>query len=353
MPHLKAEGIEVDFLPFAGRELMRLLHQPGRSVAKAMSNLRHFVGRCADVIRAREYDVVVIHRAACIIGPAVWERLVAFARCPLIYDFDDAIFLLNTSEANHRFGWLKFPGKTATICRLSDHVVVGNSFLAEYASRHNSRVTVIPSSVDTDDYRPREGRDLSRRLIVGWTGSSTSQTHLEQFAPMLKRLCQQNDIEFRVHSDREPDLPGVPVVWRPWSASSEADEIAQFDIGIMPLPDDPWSRGKCAMKALLYMSAGAAAVCSAVGTNNEVIRHNENGFLAATEAEFLARVEDLINDRALRERLGRAARRTVEDSYSMRHCANKFAQVVREAAATHNAGTINQLAGTSGLSQPE
>ena len=144
MPHLEPLGIHVDLVPFGDAELMSMLHKPGHQTAKALANMNRFLLRFGHAIRARRQDAVLIHRAACIAGPAMVERLIGLIGRPLIYDFDDAIFELHTTEANRRFGWLKFPGKTATICRIASHVVVGNAWLEDYARKFNSRVTVIP-----------------------------------------------------------------------------------------------------------------------------------------------------------------------------------------------------------------
>src|SRR5262249_21458527 len=133
-----------------------------------------------------------------------------------------------------------------------------------------------------------------------------------------------------VISDREPDMPGVPLVWRRWSAETEVEELAQFDIGIMPMPDDRWARGKCSLKALLYMAMGIPAVCSAVGANCEIIQQGKNGFLAKTDEELIDHLKELVRDRELRGRLGMAGRRTVEERYSMTRCADLFAQIVRD-----------------------
>jgi glycosyltransferase involved in cell wall biosynthesis len=329
-PYLEQEGIQIDFFPFADGALSDLLHKPGQVFAKSKAMAAAFARRALHGLQARNYDVVLVHRTACLAGPALLERLIAMSGKPVIYDFDDAIFLLHTSEANRRFGWLKFPGKTASICRLSTHVVVGNSFLADYARQYNSRVTVISPSVDTNVYQPVPHNGSSSRVVIGWTGSSTSQTHLEMFAPVLQEIAARRNVEIRVISDREPRLPGIPHVWRQWSANRETGDLSDIDIGIMPMPDDQWSRGKCSMKALQYMAMGVPPVCSAIGANCEVIEHGKNGFLATTPEEWVRCLEFLIDDPSLRERLGRQARKTVEEKYSMRRCAELFARVVRD-----------------------
>ena len=224
-----------------------------------------------------------------IVGPALLERILPLLGKPIIFDFDDAIWLLDTTHANRHFGWLKFPGKTATICRTCTHVIVGNTFLAEYARQFNENVTIIHSIVDTERYRPQPNAHSNGRIVIGWTGSSTSQTHLEMFAPDLRELFEQRDVELRIISDRKPEITAVPFIWIPWSRETEAQDLAPFDIGIMPIPDDRWARGKCALKALLYMGMGMPSVISAVGANCEVIVHGENGFLATSPEEWTVR----------------------------------------------------------------
>jgi len=334
LPYLKAEGIEVHLVPFADELLMERLRRPGHLFRKATSLINAFLLVTGRALSSWKHDVILIHRAICVAGPAILERFVASIRRPVIFDFDDAIWMLHTSAANRRFGWLKFPGKTATICRLCTRVVVGNTFLAEYARHYNPAVTIVPTSIDIDLYRPARKPHSQGRVIIGWTGSATSQTHLEMFAPVLREFFSRNDAELRILSNREPELPGIPHVWRPWSADTEVAEIAQFDVGIMPMPDDRWSLGKCALKALQYMAMGIPAVCSPVGANREVIQHGQNGLLAATPDEWLAQLTTLIQDPTLRDNLGAAARRTIEEKYSASRCAAQFAQVVRETITT-------------------
>jgi glycosyltransferase involved in cell wall biosynthesis len=175
-------------------------------------------------------------------------------------------------------------------------------------------------------------------------GSSTSQTHLEAFLPTLRLLTEKCRAEFRVVSDRPPHLPGVQCQWRRWSAETELDELRGFDVGIMPMPDDEWSRGKCAMKALLYMSVGVPAVCSPVGMNRTVIQHGFNGFLADSPEQWLACLEALTVDRELRSKVGEAGRRTVEAEYSMQRSAHRFGEVLLEACEREGGHTGRQEA---------
>lgn len=329
-PYLAEGKISVDIKPFASSRMMGRLHQPGGVAAKAAWMFDAFARRVLEVARIDKYDVVLVHRAACLAGPAVLERMISVFRTPIIFDFDDAIYLLDTSEANRYFGWLKFPGKTAALCRISSHVVVGSKHLAEYARKHNSRVTVVPTSIDTDLYKPMPRNGRRDRIVIGWTGSSTSQTHLEKFSDVLRELSARRDVEIRVQSNRKPELPGIPFLWRPWSPETEVEELSHFDIGIKPMPDDPWARGKCPMKEIQYMSMGIPTVCSAVGASREIIQHGRNGLLASSREEWLNCLESLIDSTELRRDLGAAGRQTVEDQYSMRRCAGLFANVVRE-----------------------
>ncbi len=345
LPVLQEQGIDVHFLPFADERLMQLLYQSGNRAAKAAAMVAALVRRVGDVVAAGRYDAILLHRTACLVGPALLERLLKFSGKPIIFDFDDAIFHLHTAEANRKVGWLKFPGKTATICRLSSHVVVGNAWLADYARQFNAQVTIIPSTVEIERFQPSARYEHKDRVVVGWTGSSTSQTYLEAFVPMLRQLIDRYPVELRIHSDRQPDLPGVPYVWRKWTAKTEAEEIGQFDIGLMPMPEVEWAKGKCAMKALLYMALGVPAVCSAIGANCEVIQHDENGLLVSTDEEWLTNIGRLVQDAGLRQRLGMAGRCTVEARYSKQYAAQLFAEVIRT--------TINESKLKQGLAPME
>lgn len=338
LPHLAMAGIEVELLPFAGPALTALLPRRGRALRKAVLMLAGFARTLARAVALPPGRIVLVHRTACLAGPPALERMLRRDGHPMLFDFDDAIFKLHASPANRAAAWLKNPGKTATLCRISDLVVAGNAYLADWAARHNPRVTIVPTSVDTERCRPRTLCRSDGRVVVGWTGSATSQAYLEAVTPMLSALCRDRDVELRVLSTRRPALADVPHTWRTWSPATEAHEVADFDIGIMPMPDEEWALGKCALKALQYMAAGLPTVASAIGANREVIEHGRNGLLATTTEDWLEALRSLIGDPGLRHRLGAAGRQTVEQRYSMRASAAKFETAVREVAHRHRDG---------------
>ncbi len=330
-PILEGRGISMAFRPFATPELVGRLYRQGLSFGKAWSLCRRTLARARELPQPGEFDVAVVHRAMSLIGPAVLERRLA-RRVPLVYDFDDAIHLLHTSEANRAFGWLKFPGKTADICALATGVTVGNEYLADFARGHAKSVRVVPSSVDTDIYTPGPERRRFSPAVVGWMGSSTSQTYLEPFSPLLARLAAQG-LVVRIVSDRKPDGFPFPFEWRAWSAETEVEDLRSFDIGIMPLPDTEWARGKCAMKILQYMGVGVPSVGSDLGGNREVITDGLNGFLAGDEEDWVAKIQRLASDAELARRLGTAGRATVLTRYSASVCAGVFGKALEAAAA--------------------
>ena len=327
---LDAQGIQLEFRVFAPPSLVRLLYRPGLALRKAAGLASALLAQHRQIPKSGAFDIAVVHRGMSLVGPALLERRLARV-CPLIYDFDDAIHLLNSSEANRTFGWLKFPAKTSEIARLARAVTVGNEYLAAYARRYNSDVTVVPSSVDVSIYTPGPQRAPRSRPVVGWMGSSTSQALMEPFAPLLARIADAG-LTLRLVSDRKPVHFPFPFEWRPWSAETEVDELRDFDLGIMPLPETEWARGKCAMKILQYMGVGIPSIGSALGGNLEVIKDGENGLLAGSEEDWLEKLSRVARDPQLAARLGAAGRETVIARYSSTVCADRFAEVVRRVA---------------------
>jgi len=329
-PLLRRAGVQVTLSPFLSRRGMDLLYEPGHVAAKAQEILRGYLKRFTDVLWPGSADVIFVYREAALLGPAWIEWLLALRR-PLMFDFDDAIYLADTSQANAWSRTLKSVTKVETICRVARHVTVGNEFLASYAKDRAREVTVIPSTIDTDIYQIQP-RAQNRVPVVGWTGSVTTVPYLMAVAPALRRLREKREFEMRVIGAKV-HIEGLAVRCHPWRAETEPDDLRALDLGLMPLPDDDWSRGKCGMKALQYMALGIPPVVSPVGVNATIVRDGINGLHACTEEEWIDRIALLLEDEPLRRSLGQEARRTVEESFSARAHAPRLARILTEAAA--------------------
>jgi len=324
-------GITLDFAPFESKRLADILYQQGRYAQKAWLVAADFVRRATILRDARDYDAVVIHREAALIGPAIYERLLAWTGKPIIFDFDDSIWSPAQQMRHGIFSRLHFFGKTRTICRLANAVSAGNEYLADYARRVSDKVFVVPTSIDLTRYPAQPEPSADRPFVVCWTGSSSTLPHFEFAREPLERLALLLPLVMKVICNEPPKRPiaGAEMRFVQWSEEREAEEIGQSHAGIMPLPDDEVARGKCGLKALQCMATGRPVVISPVGVNKEIIEHGRNGFLAADADGYIESLLSLANSKALRRQMGAAARKTVEQSYSADAAAAQFAKVVR------------------------
>src|SRR5215475_9127215 len=315
-PLLRELGVEITYAPFEDEELHALLYKPGL-LGKKLRLVTRNLGRRRSLLRqVKDYDLVYILREAALLGPPIFERLIYQRRVPIVFDFDDAVFVSYRSPSNGYLSYLKFASKTKTICRIASHVMVGNPYLAEYARQVNDRVTVIPTTIDTEKYRVPQRTERTGPPVIGWTGSYSTVQHLDTLRGALKKLAERESFRLRVIGTPSYECAPVDVEAMPWRADTELTDLSAIDIGVMPLPDDRWSKGKCGLKALQFMALGIPTICSPVGVNTDIIQDDENGFIAGTEDEWVDKLSRLLRSHELRRRLGDAGRVTVEQKYS-------------------------------------
>ncbi|HEY5342752.1 MAG TPA: glycosyltransferase family 4 protein [Solirubrobacteraceae bacterium] len=249
-----------------------------------------------------------------------------------VYDLDDALFIGSPSAVNRRFQWIKQDTRRCgAYLRRAKLVIAGNSFLAAEANRHARRVEIVPSCVDParQDLHVHEERDV---VVVGWIGSRTTSAYLPTVLPAMERLNRGRLRAKLVLVGADPALKAPWIEHRPWSLAAENGHLASFDIGIMPLPDTEWARGKCGYKVLQYFAAGVPAVASPVGVAPELIGQ-DRGLLAASSEDWQAALEQLIADVEERRQRGAAARQFVERYYSYQRWAPELASLLRSVPA--------------------
>lgn len=318
-PLLEESGVSIAYAPFETPELREILYKPGNAGAKIRAVLDGLKNRNDSLANIGSYDLVYLFREAALLGPAWFERKIARSGVPMIFDFDDAVFESYKSPSNGYLSYLKFPAKTATSIRLSAHVMAGNPYLADYARQYNENVTIVPTTIDTDKYLfERLSQTDPKPLTIGWSGSFSTVQHLDTVREALQELAKRQTFRLRVIGTPNYELAGVDVESLPWRSETEITDLSPIDIGIMPLPDDRWSKGKCGLKALQYMALGIPTICSPVGVNGLIIQDGENGYLADGTEEWVAKLESLIQDAELRRKFGQAGREVVERGYSAR-----------------------------------
>jgi glycosyltransferase involved in cell wall biosynthesis len=334
IPYLAAHGWRARIYRFMSPAFYQIAYQPGRYPEKALHFLAAAGRRLGQLPRIRKADVVFVHREAFPYGPPVVEELLARAGCRLVFDFDDAIYLPNYSPANRALAWLKYPNKIRQIIRRSVHVIAGNEYLAAFARRYSSRVSIIPTPVDTARFHPCRRRPDRDTITIGWIGSHNTVGALRLVEPALRRLADRYPrVRFLVVGG--PYLADVPRLEnRPWSLAGEVDDLRELDIGLMPAIDDDFWRGKCGFKILLYMSGGIPPVCSPVGVNADIVQDGVNGFLARDPDEWYQRLAYLVEHPEARRAIGEAAWHTLQTRYSLDVQAPRLAAVLAQAAQT-------------------
>lgn len=315
-PILKKLGVEITYAPFETAQLRQVLYRSGHAAAKIRAVIANMSRRRDDLAGLDEYDLVYVFREAALLGPPWFERRLARSGVPMIFDFDDAIFVAYRSPSNGYLSYLKFPQKTAEICRLSSHVMVGNQYLADYATKYNPKVTIVPTTIDTEKYLPADDRPDADVPTIGWSGSHSTAQHLDTIRDALVQLAKEERFKLRVIGAPDYKLEGVDLETIPWRSETEIEDLRSIDIGIMPLPDDQWSKGKCGLKALQYMALGIPTVCSPVGVNSTIIHDGVNGVIADTTPEWIGKLKTLLHSPELRRTLGSAGRETVVKDYS-------------------------------------
>jgi len=266
---------------------------------------------------------------------SIEARLFAAFSGHRVFDVDDAIYVRKPrrlGEPADESAWRK--KKFAATCRWVDVVVAGNDVLAQVARISAHDVAVLPTSIDASCYRLTTAPPDAPPTIA-WIGSPENLTYLEMIRPALARLAQRHPtLRLRVICSQFPEWSDVTVERVPWSSATEAESLAGAHIGVMPLTDDAWSRGKCAFKLLQYMAAGLPCVASPVGANTEAVLDGVNGFHANGVEEWQQSLEKLIASPELRARFGAQGRAHVEARYSLRaYRADYLTLLTRLAAA--------------------
>jgi glycosyltransferase involved in cell wall biosynthesis len=328
LPYLEETGFDVIQAPLFGDDYVRGLYTG--KISK-LAVLRAYFERIRFMLKARKFDLVWVEKEMLPWLPS-WIELGLFsATVPLVVDYDDALF---HKYDQHRFSIIRrvLGKKIDAVMHRADLVMVGNEYLGSRAREAGARrVELLPTVVDAERYGCVENLGHST-VTIGWIGQPSTAGYLLSIVPALQKIMNSHSVRVVAVGPNPLQLSGLPVEVRSWSEASEVAEIQQFDIGIMPLSDSLWEKGKCGYKLVQYMACGKPVVASPVGVNKEIVQHGLNGYLADSEREWNNALDELCTDALLRKRMGSAGRAIVEKNYSLKVTAPKLAAIFRSVA---------------------
>ncbi len=324
-PALKENNIEFDFFSFYSMALWKHLVQKNNPFSRLFRILFAFCLRFFQVLHCYAYDRVFIHRETCPAGPPIFEWIIAKVfRKKIIYDFDDAIWLTDDTGRNAIKDFLKWKGKVARICRWSRKVSCGNDYLCEFSLQYNAQSFINPTTIDMVKLNGRYHQHQPGKIIIGWTGSHTTLKYLYTIGDELKMVLENSEFLLSIICNKKPkwDIAGYRFI--EWNKNREVDDLLTFDIGLMPLPDDLWTRGKCGFKALQYLSLGIPALVSPLPVNKVIVDHGINGYYCTTPEDWITNIKGLATDTEKRKRFGENGRQKIRENYSTASNLNNF-----------------------------
>ncbi|HNP82480.1 MAG TPA: glycosyltransferase family 4 protein [Nitrospira sp.] len=340
LPHFQAAGIGCRVEALFGETYFSILKvhpRALRTLLKIPYVLICFLRRLWTLLTLGKRDLIVIEGQLFPYAPPLAERLLRWCRYRVAIEMDDAIYLTPGHEK-----------KIPALLSMATGAIVGNDRLAAYAKQFSPRVCVVPTVVDTERFKPDSTRSTgssaqnSDAITIVWIGLAYNLKYLDVLAPALRALQSRFRLTLRVVCSRPPHMPGVEIEFRPWDFQREVADLQDATIGVMPLEDTEWARGKCGLKLLQYLAVGVPSVASPVGVNRDIIANGENGFLAATEQEWYERLETLCRQPQLRARMGQAGRRTVEEQYSLAVWGPRLGDVYRTLAGNEHVNEIHR-----------
>ena len=304
LPYLKEHGVQATVLPFQKGFFKKL------KLFKSVN----------------EYDILFIQRKR---FPVLWLKYIRKNARRIVYDFDDSVMYRNSKaanpESNTRVKMFK------NMVNASDYVIAGNEYLQKNTTPFTHNVTIIPSPIDMSLYPLKKYSEKNDNITLGWIGATGSIHYLEKMKPVFEALGKKyEDLRLKIICNVFFDCDNITVEKKLWSEQEEVADIQSFDIGLMPLMDDPWSHGKCGLKILQCLATGVPVVCSPAGVNKEIVKNGVHGFWANTREEWIEKLEILINDPDRRERMGMEGRKRVIEHYSLEANAPRMLKIFQQ-----------------------
>lgn len=318
-------GYELTVKPFMSEKMQSVVYKKGFFFTKVIETLKSYIQRIALLPKVKNYDIVYYFLWVTPFGPPIMEWLYCKLSKSIIYDIDDLVYIKNTSNTWY-IDLLKGHSKPIYLMKKAGHVITCTPYLDQYVRKLNQNTTDISSTVDTEiRYKCVNKYSNDNPLTIGWSGSHSTIIHFLTIKNVLVKIQQKYPfVKFKLMGGNDVKVDGLKIESKEWSEEIEISTLQTFDIGIYPLPNKEWVYGKSGLKAIQYMALGIPTIATAIGTNFRVIEDGVSGFLANTEEEWIEKLSLLIENPNLRKRLGEAARKKVENEFSLNANSGKY-----------------------------
>ena len=330
LPYLEASGVNFHVSSFMSEKMYRKSFTSGNYLSKIYLSVLATIRRFWVLRTYSQYNVIYMQRELLPFGPPIFERLLKKSNTKLIFDYDDALFIHKNSTYNTAASFLRSAHKTTEIFKVVHCVLAGNSYLRDKAREYCDQAITFEVAEDNGRITQRPSHTNTKDVTIGWLGSTSTVKYTKLISKTLLKIHKKYpEVQF-VFMGGDPDyeISGLPIRHMTWSLDNELKALKIFDIGIMPLPNEEWSKGKSGRKARTYMTAGVVAVCTGVGYNLELIEHGVTGFLCNDEEQWYNALSLAIEDSGLRQDIANNARAYVVDRFDLEKQALKLRDIL-------------------------
>jgi glycosyltransferase involved in cell wall biosynthesis len=313
IPYLNAKGWDVTVKPLLSNNYIKYLYD--KRPLPISEIIQGYFKRIIQILNKKNFDLIWLQQELFPWIPSVFENILVRGNIKIVADYDDAFFHRYDQSKNLYIKSL-LKNKIDSVMKYADIVLAGNNYLLERAKLSNENVKLFPTVVDVNKFK--NSKPIKDDFFtIGWIGSPGTSKYLKLIEDALKEVSLDNDIRINLIGANKIKINGVAINHIKWDEYTEVEEISKFDVGIMPLPNNSWERGKCGFKLIQYLSCNLPVIGSPVGVNRDIIINGVNGFQANTTDEWIKYIRLLKNDKELISKMGKNGRNLVEENYSL------------------------------------
>ena len=325
---LKKNNFDVTVKSFFNNDEYKILYKNGFFFRKFFAVLKGYIRRIYQVFFLYQYSLVYIFLNVTPLGGSFFEKIYRFFSKKIIYDIDDLVYLNKSNKENNLIKYLRFPSKYYYLMEFSDHVITCTSYLNKFVRKYNKNTTNISSTVNTKKYTPKKFNNNNKNLVLGWTGSFSTLPYLDLIYDVIDEIQSKYNLSIIVISSSKVNLEFKNSTSYEWNSNEEVKMLKKIDIGLYPLPDEEWVKGKSGLKAIQFMALGIPVIATDTEINKNVVINNKTGFLVNSKKKWIEKISLLIENKKLRRKMSKNSVIHVSNKFSVSSNKHKYLDII-------------------------